>query len=144
MLVQPLAKGTLNIPKQLFDAVNGHLDAVFPEEGCGFLVGTPGEVLEFHPVENILHSPVAYQMRPDQLISVFFDAEERNLTPLAIVHSHPHTAPIPSVTDLKEATWTELIYIIVSLANRPRPEWRCWQIKDKHFQEIGFEVRNQQ
>jgi proteasome lid subunit RPN8/RPN11 len=44
----------------------------------------------------------------------------------AIVHSHPRTPPLPSVTDLAEARFPGVISVIVGL--HPRVEVRAWRL----------------
>ena len=44
--------------RAMVDHVRRHL----PEEACGLLGGPPGQVEAIYPVDNVLHSPVAYEM----------------------------------------------------------------------------------
>lgn len=116
---------SLQIPNVVFQQVNETFQALLPEEGCGFLLGENGAVSEFQPIENVLHSPVAYQMSPADQIRVLLDAEDRQLDVLAIIHSHPNGPSALSATDLREARWFDIAYAIVSFKH-VNPEWRAW------------------
>ena len=96
----------LQIPDVVFQHVNETFQALLPEEGCGFLLGKNGAVTEFQPIENVLHSPVAYRMSPADQIHTLLDAEDRHLDVLAIIHSHPNGPSQLSATDLRELAGT--------------------------------------
>lgn len=128
--------GHLEIPRTIVQAVNRYLISVLPEEGCGFLIGKSGEVAEFHPAENELHSPLAYRMNPSDQIKIMLDAENRELDILAIVHSHPQGESRPSITDIREASWDDMCYIIVSLQRPENPKWQGWLLNSAEYEEI--------
>jgi hypothetical protein len=46
---------------------------------------------------------------------------------LAIYHSHPHTDPVPSQTDIRSAAYPDAIHLIVSLKNN-HPRLAAWHI----------------
>ena len=49
----------------------------------------------------------------------------------AIYHSHTHTDPYPSQTDINFApNWPGVEWVIVGLADRDAPEVRCYLIED--------------
>ncbi len=70
------------------------------------------------------------------------DAFEREGLELgAIYHSHTHTAPYPSQTDVNfAANWPGLEWVIVGLAEQ-EPEVRCYLIEDAQVREVPLEVR---
>ncbi|MFT5194312.1 MAG: proteasome lid subunit RPN8/RPN11 [Cellvibrionaceae bacterium] len=130
-----MMKNHLEIPQLIIEDVNDYLSSVLPEEGCGFLVGKGGCVVEFHPVENEAHSPFVYRMNPSEQIKIMIDAEDRNLEILAIVHSHPVGAARPSQTDICEASWYDICYVIVSFQQRKSPDWRGWLLNAAQYEE---------
>ncbi len=59
----------------------------------------------------------------------------------AIYHSHTHTEPYPSQTDINfAANWPGLEWVIVGLAGE-EPEVRCYLIEAGQVREVGLEVR---
>ncbi len=128
----------LIIPETVQTQVNHRFLTVYPNEGCGFLIGKDQTVIQFCPVENIKHSPVAYKMDPAGQIQVLMDAEDQGLEILAIIHSHPNGPLALSKTDLLEATWYNLSYLIVSLANKSQPDWGGWFLTKTKHEEISI------
>jgi proteasome lid subunit RPN8/RPN11 len=59
----------------------------------------------------------------------------------AIYHSHTHTPPYPSQTDVNfAANWPGLEWVIVGLAG-DEPEIRCYMIEGGEVREVPLEVR---
>ncbi len=59
----------------------------------------------------------------------------------AIYHSHTHTAPYPSQTDINfAANWPGVEWVIVGLA-ADEPEVRCYLIDGAEVREVALEVR---
>ena len=58
----------------------------------------------------------------------------------AIYHSHTHTAPYPSQTDVNFArNWPGVEWLIVGLAGE-EPEVRCYLIEEGEVREVPIEV----
>ncbi|MHB8243337.1 MAG: M67 family metallopeptidase, partial [Solirubrobacteraceae bacterium] len=58
----------------------------------------------------------------------------------AIYHSHTHTAPYPSQTDINfAANWPGLEWVIVGLAEE-EPEVRCYLIEGGEVREVPLVV----
>ena len=59
----------------------------------------------------------------------------------AIYHSHTHTEPYPSQTDINFArNWPGVEWVIVGLADG-EPEVRCYLIEDGEVTEVPLQVR---
>lgn len=126
----------LTIPKPLYNAMIQHLQDEYPLEACGLLAGKDGVVSRQYPIENILRSPVAYEMEPTQQIQAIIALEEAGLELAAIYHSHPQGPSAPSETDVALAYWPEAAYIIVSLQDRAAPQVRAFGILEGRVAEI--------
>ncbi|HFE67078.1 MAG TPA: M67 family peptidase [Chloroflexi bacterium] len=126
----------LTIPRPLYDAMIQHLQDEYPLEACGLLAGQDGVVSRQYPIENILRSPVAYEMEPTQQIQAIIELEEAGLELSAIYHSHPQGPPAPSETDVALAYWPDAAYIIVSLQDRAAPQTRAFAILEGRVTEI--------
>ena len=122
----------LRIDRGLYDRVIAHLSAVYPLEGVGLLAGvTEGSVvrgLAFHGGTNADASTTRYTMEPEEVLAAFREMEEHDQRLVAIVHSHPNSAPVPSETDLREAYYPEALLLIVGLG-ASSPEARCWKLR---------------
>lgn len=122
----------------LMEEMIAHAAAHYPEEACGLLGGRDSRATRLYPVENMLHSPVAYEMEPLQQVRAMLDIEAEGLELVAIYHSHPGGPARPSVSDVAQAYYPDSAQIIVSLAGRDRPEVRAFTIRDGHVRAIGL------
>lgn len=103
-------------------ALTDHLSRCLPEEACGLLGGQAGVVHAVYPVENRLHSPVAYEMDPARQIETMVAIEEAGWEITGIFHSHPVGPPEPSPTDIAQAYYPDSLYFIC--APDPAGAWR--------------------
>ncbi|WP_157912958.1 Mov34/MPN/PAD-1 family protein [Candidatus Promineifilum breve] len=116
-----------------------HATALLPEEACGLLAGRDGQATRFYPVENMRHSPVAYDMEPRALVQAILAIEAEELELLAIYHSHPSGPAWPSTTDIAQAYYPEQAYLILSLRDPARPELRAFMLNNGRAREIALE-----
>lgn len=127
---------TLYLPKQLQEEMIACVMNLYPEEACGLVGGQDSRAARLYPVENALHSPVAFEMEPLQQIRAMLAMEAEGLELLAIYHSHPHGPARPSGSDVAQAYYPEAAQIIISLIDRARPSLRAFLIADGHVTEI--------
>jgi proteasome lid subunit RPN8/RPN11 len=130
----------MQIPENLFDRMMNHLQAVYPEEGCGFLAGRAGRVTAVYPIENHLHSITAFTMAPDAQLAALQAIDAAGLSLLAIFHSHPHSAPTPSPTDIAQAYYPDAALLIVSLADRLQPKWGVYRVSHGVVRPLSAEI----
>lgn len=130
----------LVIPAAILDAMIAHAHSELPNECCGVLAGTNGTVSEHFSVRNDLASPTAYSTNARDLLNVHRATREAGTDWLAIYHSHPASAAVPSKTDLAENTYgTTVVHIIIGLANQ-EPDVRGWRLADASFEEVPLAV----
>lgn len=130
----------LNIPRQIYNEMVAHLRAVYPNEGCGLLSAIVHTVTCHYPIKNIYNSPVKYELDPGQQIEAFHDAERRGETIVAVYHSHPNGPERPSPSDIAQAYYPDLVYIICSLANQDDPTLRGFTIIDQTVAEVALHL----
>lgn len=131
----------LRIPQTVIDQIGEHLIAGYPHEACGLLVGkgSLGEVLEFHPTENVAKSARVYTINAKQHLLIERDAEDRGLEVIGVVHSHTHTEAYPSPTDVAQAPDPTWHYMIVTL-KRGLPEPRNYRIVGETISETPLSI----
>ncbi len=120
----------LQLAPGLMEEMIAHAAAHYPEEACGLLGGDGSYAARLYPVENLLHSPVAYEMEPLQQVRAMLDIEAAGLELVAIYHSHPGGPARPSITDVAQAYYPDSAQVIVSLADPARPDVRAYTIRD--------------
>jgi len=124
----------LYIPEDIYRRMILHCREERPLEACGLLVGEAGHVVAGYATDNQHRSPVIYKVDDLQLLEVDRDIRSERQEIIAIYHSHVVTDPVPSRTDIQQATWPEAFYVIVSLKER-RPRVRAWRIVDGQVSE---------
>ncbi len=129
----------LIIPRDHLDAMVAHCVRENPLECCGLLGGIKPLVSSFHPLRNASQSETRYDADPKDLIAAVQSLRARGAEILAIYHSHPRWAAIPSQTDLRENHYGDVPRIIVSLLG-DTPEVRVWRLDADSFAELPWSV----
>lgn len=129
----------LRFPRALIDDMIAHVTAHLPDEACGLVGGRDGRAERLYPIENMLHSPVMYEMEPLQQVRAMLAIEEEGLELLAIYHSHPNGPARPSTSDVAQAYYPDTAQIIISLAERARPSVRAFMIAAGQVREIAVD-----
>ena len=127
------------LTRALLDEMLAHVNRLFPEEACGLVSGLNGRAAQVYPVENVRHSPVAFEMEPLQQIRAMLAMEAEGLELIAIYHSHPDSPARPSATDVANAYYPDTVQLIISLADRARPSVRTFTIIDGVVAEVEWE-----
>ena len=109
----------LTIARSVYLDLIAHLIDGLPDEACGLFAGTNAEdgvatVTRFYPSVNVAASSRIYTIDPKTHLRADIDAEDAGLEILGVVHSHTHTEPFPSPTDVQQAPDPAWHYIIVS------------------------------
>lgn len=108
-----------------------HAYDCYPEEACGLIIGNPANngAVRFVACENTTHSAKVYNVEPKALMHAERSAEADGLEVIGVMHSHTHTEPYPSLTDMNQAPDPTWHYVIVSL-KRESPEVRSYLLVD--------------
>lgn len=118
----------IEIHLTVYQVMLAHLQSAYPQEACGLLAGKDGRIAHIYMIENILHSPTAYEMDPRQQLEAMLHAEKQGLELLAAYHSHPSGPGIPSATDIAQAYYPDMLQLIISLQNRYDPRVGVFRI----------------
>ncbi len=130
---------SLTIQRNHMYAMEMHLNAAAPLEGCGLLGGRNGTVELVLPVKNAAASPTRFTMEPKAQLRAMNQIEGEGLELLAIFHSHPRGSSTPSPTDIEAATYP-VVNIIWSKVGR-RWQARGFWIESGQVTEIPLILR---
>jgi proteasome lid subunit RPN8/RPN11 len=108
-------KEMIKIPKSIYLEMVEHAKRECPLECCGILGGKDHTVEKGFELQNAEKSPVRYFMSPQEQLKVFEEMGKEAMEMVAIYHSHTHTIPFPSETDVRLAYYPEVSSIIISL-----------------------------
>ncbi len=115
-----------------------------PNEACGLLGGVTGsdQVDRFVPTRNVDASAKTYSIGPDGFAAAEAVFDPLGLDVIGVMHSHTHTDPYPSPTDVAAADNPFLIgwqYVIVSLRDT-EPMLRSWLLDGGTIVEVPVEI----
>lgn len=113
---------SIRIHQQVIDDVIEHARAEAPNECCGLLVGTQGEIEEVVRARNALQSPTRFYLDPADHFEAIRLARRTGRIVCGSYHSHPKGPSHPSATDAEQLGDPDMILMIVSLAAEGGPE----------------------
>jgi proteasome lid subunit RPN8/RPN11 len=130
----------LVIPDALLDEVIAHARDTLPHECCGLLAGRvadgTGTACVRYAIRNDAASGTEYETNARDMLNAFRAMREGGLELLAIYHSHPTTAPVPSRRDLASNTYGETAaHLIVGFA-ATEPVVRAWWLTEAGYREV--------
>ena len=123
------------ITRPLQQQIFSHLEATWPNEGGGFLLGEAGaqelRISESIAIENVFELAEQhhrYAMTPRDWMRLEDEADARGLTLLGYYHSHPDSPAIPSEYDRVHAL-PNFVYLITRVQDGAAREMRAWQLQ---------------
>ena len=121
-------------------------EAAYPYEGCGVLVGTPGEVTEVRPGRN-LRGPEdrardRYVLDPGDILRAERDADLAGLEVVGFWHTHPDHPSRASRYDADHA-WPDYLYVIVSVVQGKAAAEQGWVLASEDPREFREEPLDQ-
>jgi proteasome lid subunit RPN8/RPN11 len=133
----------MKIRPEVVTAIIAHARREQPRECCGILLGLDDELVEAVAADNVSAEPArCYEVSPADHIAQIRrcrDAAKASAARLAILgvyHSHPHSAPVPSPTDLDQA-YQEYVYLIAGPADGSAPlEIRAYRLDGDRFVDV--------
>ena len=131
----------LLLERTAFDAICDLAFREYPLEMCGLIAGVSGSdcAAVFYPCRNAAESAKVYTVDPKDFLRAERAADDGDLEINGVVHSHTHSEPYPSPTDVAQAPDPEWHYVIVSL-KRDAPELRSYRIVDGVIAEEAVEL----
>ncbi|HJP71937.1 MAG TPA: M67 family metallopeptidase [Candidatus Limnocylindria bacterium] len=135
---------SLVLPADLATLMLEHARAELPNEACGLVGGdaATGRARSFHPARNRHASPLRFDVDPEDLVRIVFAIESAGEALLAVFHSHPRSAAVPSATDVREARY-EAAHLIATLADpgaAATDALRCWLVTDGSASEVRLRI----
>jgi [CysO sulfur-carrier protein]-S-L-cysteine hydrolase len=126
----------------MLDELIAHARAEYDAECCGLIAyDHDGVAVAVHRATNIHASRKRFEIDGKELMRAIDEFEDAGWELGAIYHSHTHTEPYPSQTDINFAgNWPGLEWVIVGLAGED-PEVRCYSIEDGQVREVGLKAR---
>ncbi len=134
------------------EKLRAHLEAGYPHEACGALVGRPGvggaphQAVEFRPMRNTVTDRPRdrYSLDPLEQLHVQKDAEALGLEIIGFAHSHPDHPARPSWFDTEKG-WPFYSYVVASVQQGRLVEARAWRLdqQTRTFVEESLELEGE-
>ena len=106
----------------------------YPYEVCGLLSGTNNKVLSVWKLENELKSDRRFYVGEKAVAKNLKSIANKNEMLLAIYHSHPTTAPLPSHYDISNHMDDNIIMVIITYKTKT-PKMKCYRISNGTYRE---------
>ena len=114
-----------------------------PYECCGLLIGTDDEIVEVVATPNVASDRTRrYEVSPvDHFAQIKRCRQEASIGPtsmrvVGVYHSHPHSTPEPSATDLEQA-FEAFLYLIAGPVEGSAPfDVGGYRLKDGRFEAV--------
>ncbi len=132
----------LRLDREALDELVALAYECYPEEACGLIAGPaerPDEAIRFYRCRNAAASARVYTIDPRDHLRAEDDADDHGWLINGVVHSHTHSEPYPSPTDVAQAPDPTWHYVIVSL-KREVPEVRSYRVVDGEITEEPIEI----
>ena len=150
----------LIVPRPIYDDMIAQARSELPNECCGLLVGQVQEsgvrgqesgarghesdtpfvtVVRRYALVNATASQTEYLSDPRSMFEAVRDMRGLGLEIVAIYHSHPTSAPVPSRTDLERNYSPDVMNFIISLQDRD-PQMRGWWLEEHNFREADWRL----
>ena len=121
----------IRISQKFIDQMIEHSKSEDPNECCGILAGSNGDISKLYKIRNASPSPYRYVMDPQEMLTSIQDADENGIDLVAFYHSHTHSPAYPSETDTRmavESGWVDFCYVLVSLEDEDKHVVRFYVI----------------
>jgi proteasome lid subunit RPN8/RPN11 len=133
----------MDIVPELREEILAHAREDAPNECCGLVAiipaseGKPARAMRVRRTKNVHDSPKRFEIDGKDAVKALLEFEDAGWEIGAIYHSHTHTAPTPSQTDINFAgEWPGVEWIIVGLADPENPEIRSYLIEEGVVREV--------
>jgi [CysO sulfur-carrier protein]-S-L-cysteine hydrolase len=137
----------MDISADLLAQIVAHAREEAPNECCGVLAVAAGELgneraraTRVRRARNVHASPKRFEIDGKDVLAAINEFDDAGWEIGAIYHSHTHTAPYPSQTDINfAASWPGVEWIIVGLSDPSAPEVRSYLIEGGVVREVALE-----
>lgn len=121
---------SLRITNTILNGINTHVEAAYPEEGAGFLLGVDGEVREILSLPNAREDEARHNrflITPEDYLKAELKADTLGLDLIGVFHSHPDCPNVPSEYD-REWAQPFFSYIISRVDDGKAVSHRSWRL----------------
>ncbi len=119
------------------EAMEAHARETYPEECCGILLGSAAaerkvvrSTIAIRNAEEGASRRRRYTISARDMLEAEKEARRVGTEVIGFYHSHPDVPAVPSATDLREATWPALSYVILCVKGGAIDGMRSWTLAE--------------
>lgn len=129
------------LPRPIVNQILHQAQQAGDEEICGLIAGNAKDFTRCHPVANVAGDKHRlFEMDPRQLIDALRTMREHGEELKAIYHSHPDAPAQPSLADIRQHEYPDVLYLIVSLATRGVLDLRGFRIRNGKIENVEIGI----
>ena len=132
---------TITLPRTIANKLLTLAQSDPENETCG-LIGAKDDIpSHVYSVENIAEEKKHFfEMDPAKQIAAMKSMRERGENLFAIFHSHPDAPALPSATDIEQAAYPDILYLIISLNTKGVLDMRGFYLKDNTVEDVELVI----
>jgi len=131
----------VKLPRPLVNQLLHLAQAAPGEEICGLISGVNGALHACYPVANVAANRHRFfELDPSGQIEAMRQMRAAGEELAAIYHSHPGAPPLPSLEDVQQHEYPDVLYLIVSLSTPGVLEMRGFRIRNRRVEEVAIGI----
>lgn len=128
------------LTREQAEAIARHAADDAPREACGIIGGVGEKAAKIIRVANVADDPLHhYRLDGAGLVNAVRELEDAGLGIVGFYHSHPASDPIPSRTDIQQATYPNTAYVIAGF-KRSEAGLAAWLLNDGEAERLPLHV----
>lgn len=131
----------IQIRQKIVDQIILHAQKVYPIEACGYLAGNGDTITQSYEIRNVDNSEEHFSFDPAEQFTVVRKVREAGTGIMANYHSHPKSPARPSEEDIRMAYDPDILYFIISLADKT-PQIKAYNIQQSKVEEETIQIIN--
>ena len=131
----------VTLPRPIVNQILHQAQQALDEEICGLIAGNAKNFTRCYPVANVAGDKHRlFEMDPGGLIDALRAMREHGEELKAIYHSHPEAPAQPSLADIQQHEYPDVLYLIVSLATKGVLDLRGFRVHNGRIENIDIAI----
>jgi proteasome lid subunit RPN8/RPN11 len=129
------------LPRPIVNQILHQAQQAADQEICGLIGGHAQDFTRCYPVANVADDKHRlFEMDPKGLIDALRTMRDGGEELRAIYHSHPDAPAQPSLADIRQHEYPDVLYLIVSLATRGVLDLRGFRIRNGKIDNVEIGI----
>ena len=131
----------VTLPRPIVNQILHQAQQAGDEEICGLIAGNAKSFTRCYPVANVAGDKQRlFEMDPKGLIDALRAMRDNGEELKAIYHSHPEAPAQPSLADIRQHEYPDVLYLIVSLGTKGVLDLRGFRIRDDRIEDVEIGI----